>query len=342
MSAQLRDGVIGMLLGIRIGDALGMPLETLIPSFIKENLGKVTTYLPAPASHTIPNLPAGTATDDTQLTLAVARAFIEARGHFDLDEIARQHVIELERDHRTWGPTTRIAVKRLAQGTHWSESGKGLRPGSGKGNGVAMKCAPLAPYWMMVLKLYKSVPWEIIVEWERKVGNFAFMTHYTSLASSSCGAHIAAVRNCLESDPAQFRGDYFLLSVEVGAIHGLEHHELEDEQDNTLIHAIKKLRKSRELTDDFLQKEFGKDPFLVQNSLGMSYGCFARNPTSIDALYDVVNAGGDADSNGAFVGGLLGAFNGPGIFPKHLVDGCGDLSEVMSIAEQFCDCLGIK
>jgi ADP-ribosyl-[dinitrogen reductase] hydrolase len=343
MLLQLRDKVIGMLIGKRIGDGLGMPLETFDHTVIAERFGCVTDYMPAPAEHKfIPNTPAGTSTDDTQHTLSVVRAFIRSHGHFDMDEIARQHVLELERDNRTWGPTTRKAVQRLAQGVHWSESGKTDRPNSGKGNGVAIKCSPLAAYWTAVMRACSPVPWELIVEWENKLVDFTYMTHYTSLASSSCAGHVAAIRYCLDTNPAVFKSDHFLVSILARA--GLSAHgyrELDEDSYMSHIEALNKLRQTKILTDEYLYAQFGNEPFHAENSLGISYGFFIRKPTSIEALYDTVNGGGDADSNGGFVGEMLGALHGPDIFPQHLKDGCKDLQEVIELAEQFCDCLGI-
>jgi ADP-ribosylglycohydrolase len=48
-----------------------------------------------------------------------------------------------------------------------------------------------------------------------------------------------------------------------------------------------------------------------------------------------VSAGGDADSNGSMLAGLLGALHGASIFPDHLVDGLKNKDEVLEIADQF-------
>jgi ADP-ribosylglycohydrolase len=69
---------------------------------------------------------------------------------------------------------------------------------------------------------------------------------------------------------------------------------------------------------------------------------FLKNPYSIDSLYEVINAGGDADSNGSMVAALLGALNGPFIFPSHLVHGLNQIqfNEVLSVADEFTEVLG--
>ncbi len=62
---------------------------------------------------------------------------------------------------------------------------------------------------------------------------------------------------------------------------------------------------------------------------------FVRNPLSIDALFDVVSAGHDADTNGSMIGALLGALHGTAIFPPHLVGGLRDREAVIEIADKF-------
>ena len=62
---------------------------------------------------------------------------------------------------------------------------------------------------------------------------------------------------------------------------------------------------------------------------------FVRNPLSIDALFDVVSAGGDTDTNGSMIGALLGALHGTAILPAHLVDGLQDREAIIEVADQF-------
>jgi len=94
------------------------------------------------------------------------------------------------------------------------------------------------------------------------------------------------------------------------------------------------------MPSDDIVKYCGSGGFLAHDSLPFSYAYFLRAPLSIDALYDVVSAGGDADTNGSFVGSLLGALHGRSIFPKHLVDGLVNRDALMERAEAFCDAIG--
>ena len=55
----------------------------------------------------------------------------------------------------------------------------------------------------------------------------------------------------------------------------------------------------------------------------------------MDRCYPHFNAGGDTDSNGALVGGLLGALNGDAALPTHLFSDIKGLRESRIQAELF-------
>ena len=86
-----RDRIRGLFLGTALGDALGMPVETFNRDRIHREHGLVTKYVSTAGHKWFDGVPPGTITDDTQLTLALARAIIDA-GKIDLDTIAARHV----------------------------------------------------------------------------------------------------------------------------------------------------------------------------------------------------------------------------------------------------------
>jgi ADP-ribosylglycohydrolase len=92
--------------------------------------------------------PAGTYTDDTQMTLAVARALLKA-GHKPLDElmpVMAEEFVAWNRspeNDRAPGMTCRAGCRNLENGTPWREAGV---PTS-KGCGSAMRSAPISLYY---------------------------------------------------------------------------------------------------------------------------------------------------------------------------------------------------
>ena len=337
---SLREKVVGMFLGIGIGDALGMPVETMTADEIRNRFGRVTTYMDMPDDHKWHhNLKAGQTTDDTQLTLAVARAIIKS-SRFDMDAIAAEHVAELDRNNATWGPSTRNAVKRIKSGVSWELSGKTDKPNTGLGNGVVMKLAPLAVCELTDnRRLY-----------EEYLADFTRMTHTTNEAVLGTFIHFAILRYLLKVSAADFRlwPKPSFLTIMGGAFN----------------EAIAYLRETIEFNDDQIESwmrpyldvftfpvETIDDPgiislwpntFLVHDTLGLAYAFFMRSPGNVQSLYDAVNAGGDTDSTGSIVGGMLGALNGPDVFPDYLRRDLKNIVEIVAVANQLCDTLGIE
>lgn len=311
-----RDKIQGMFFGIAIGDALGMPVEMKSAAYIREKYGRIETYQDPGDHKYFKGWKPGSWTDDTALTLAVADALVEA-GRLDMNTQVKTHVQSIE-EERGWGASTREAILRLKNGVHWSESGKTDIPGRGVGNGVAMKVAPLGAL--------KNC-WEI-----EDIVHLTKMTHDTGMAVSSALAHIAAIHICLKE--SELPKDFVDQVVRFSAAGRLFPSFGEPKDD--LTKRLLLLKKHEEYTPDRIVEEF-KGGSYVFESLPFSYMFFIKNPLSIDCLYDVISTGGDTDSNGSIVGGLLGALHGVKIFPQPLIDGLLERDRIEIAINRFCN-----
>jgi ADP-ribosylglycohydrolase len=328
-----RDKIRGLFLGTAIGDGLGMPVETFDRDRIHREYGTLKTYV-SPAGHKwFTNELPGTTTDDTQLFLAIARAIAET-GRLDLDAIAGHHIREYMETTKGWGTSTRDSVANLHRGVDWRESAVG----PGVGNGVAMKIAPVGAYLAIKTVKYREAV--------NDIANIAMMTHKTSLAVSSGIAHAMAVCYVLTDENNLFSASHFIRAVVTGSRMGQSFLEETITQDN-LTDRLGLLRDAMTWDEDKLIAQFGGGACYVYHSLPFSYAYFLKGPNDIETLYEVASAGGDTDSNASMVGGLLGAVNGMGIFPQHLIDGlCSSngyrlADELLAEAERFCDKLGV-
>lgn len=327
-----RDKIRGCFMGTAIGDALGKPVESLSPQHIAERFGRIEKYLDCSSHKYFENDDKGTTTDDWQLTKAVAKAFI-ATGKFDIEEIARQHIEEFKLSVRGWGASTREAVQRLTEGVAWSDASKTTIPNRGLGNGVAMKVAPIGIYMGLTNPGLNEMLWE---EHMRNIIGVASITHRSSIGVASGIVHSLAVLKCFMTDPKdEFHKRLFIQTIIGGAIMGNSYYP------TTLKDNIKD--RFEKLTKNYTPEEiadpalFGGGSCYVYDSLPFTYAFFLRNPNSIESLYDCVNAGGDTDTNGSMIGGMLGAYHGMSIFPDHLVNELTCKDEVLAIADQFCD-----
>jgi ADP-ribosylglycohydrolase len=131
----IRDRIRGCLLGVAIGDALGAPFEHLRPGMFDPRLahsgGKIRDF------HPYDGWVAGTWTDDTGMTMALCRGFIDHRKtNKPLEECIKDafHSWAESPDSRRPGHTVYHAAKYgIADENSW-------------GNGALMRSAPVAIY----------------------------------------------------------------------------------------------------------------------------------------------------------------------------------------------------
>src|SRR3989344_8801766 len=91
-----RQQIDGLFLGIAIGDAFGMPNETLTFEDICKR-GPLITYVRPDGHKWFDGREAGTWTDDTQLTLVVTESLI-AKEKLDLDDMADRHIESVSKE----------------------------------------------------------------------------------------------------------------------------------------------------------------------------------------------------------------------------------------------------
>jgi ADP-ribosylglycohydrolase len=138
------DRAEAALLGLAVGDALGMPTQYLPRATVEALYQGLTWFEPGPEANEISRgLPAGRVTDDTDQALIVARALLAGRGHVSPDRLA-QDLLEWQEHMRATGsldllgPSTQRALASLADGADPTETGRW-----GDTNGAAMRIAPV-------------------------------------------------------------------------------------------------------------------------------------------------------------------------------------------------------
>ena len=100
----LAERAAGALYGLAVGDALGMPTESLPRPEIVARYGPLLAeFQPGPPDQPLAaGLPAGTVTDDTEQALLLAELIIEGDGAVDEAEFARR-LLAWEEDMRARG-----------------------------------------------------------------------------------------------------------------------------------------------------------------------------------------------------------------------------------------------
>ena len=338
---SLRSKITGMFFGVAIGDALGKPVETFSKSKIDKTFGRITKYESSKYHKWFDGDEIGTITDDTQLTIAVAESIIESNG-LNMDSIAKWHVDALSVTDAGWGNSTRLAVKNLQSGINWSNSAiKGEN--YGVGNGVAMKVSPISAYY--VIKSIQKNDYNLILD---NVTDFLVkfnnMTHLNHVSLKSTGTMFSAFSYCLaennEFNPHLMSESCFLYSC-LNQHKSNDNYELSLSKDNLSSRIYDLFKNYKAYSESDIIEKYNGGGCYCYDSIPFSLYFFLKNPNSIDSLFEVVSSGGDTDSNGSMVGGLLGALNGVEIFPQYLIDGLKDKEQIYSLANRFCDVLGV-
>jgi ADP-ribosylglycohydrolase len=285
------DKFQGCIVGLAIGDALGRPTE-FIHSMeqIREQFGREGVMDFEADSH-----PAGAYTDDTQMSLCVARALIKA-GHRSLDELMEVMAAEFVQwsrspeNNRAPGTTCMTGCDRLRAGTPWQTAGVA----GSKGCGSAMRTAPIG--------LCFHHDEDRLIEVAR-ASSLATHGHPTALASAA-GAALAVAWAIRGEDPASYPER---LVERLRAMDG------GDETADLVATIPDWLDRSPE---EALQVGALGEAWVADEALSSALYCFCRSPNDYRQTVLVgTNSVGDSDSIACIAGAISGAYNGLNAIP---------------------------
>lgn len=364
-----RDKIRGMLVGGAIGDAWGMGVETWTPAKIKEVHPNGLPQFVAPIGHKWfdpEKHPPGTTTDDTQLTIATMRGLINGKAKADktrsfdsfMDAIAEAHCDALKETDAGWGKSTREAIRRLQNGVSWKVSGKTHEANRGTGNGVPMKISPLGAWYATS---YGADFCDANQGFPQRCVEYSAMTHYTQMSAHAAIVQAFAVYHCLWSNPGSFNKEDFIDLVSDTIWEWGEGNTEVDRADHTF-YDVSHLTKTNdrledqyivlfedrnELTPEKIHELFGPGSCYVYESLPFSHAWFLHDWSSMQVLQQVVEAGGDTDTNAKMVGEMIGALHGLSLFEtknnKWAIECLGNTAEqLVDLADEFCDAFGIE
>ena len=252
-------------LGLALGDALGATTEFLLPGEIRYKY-KVHNKIIGGGWL---NLKAGQVTDDTQMSICIARA-IDQTGGWDATCIMDHFAQWLKSKPIDVGATCRRSISRyILKG----EIGKDYSDWDA-GNGAAMRMAPVALFALGDEALLDK----LAVEQAR-------LTHNNKLSDAACITVGRLVQQAI-------------LGADRPALHGIV----------------------RDLIAEYPKFQFnryrgGASAYVVE-TLQTVFHYFFGTAHFEECLVGVVNQGGDADTTGAIVGMIAGAFYGLEGLPK--------------------------
>lgn len=288
--SYIRQGEL-LLPVIAYGDAAGLPVEAKTAQYIADTYGRISRLeSPKENPYYVGEHPVGTWSDDTELSVAVAKALIRAQG-FDIFAQADTHIeafsetayIDVNGKVKKigWGGSTTAAVRQLSEGVLPKFSGTK----DGAGNGVLMKMAPLV-FWQVATELSRQ-------ERYQQYDVLTTMTHDSPVARLTSRVHGDVLEYLMKTTYEKHRFLEFLDEQ-------VKYHEEVTGQRGVMSDLFGYLYGN---TDDasILSATDGKG-FYAPETLAMAYGAFIEHGGKFEnGVYGAVNLGGDADSLGTIV-----------------------------------------
>lgn len=307
-AAAVRDRGLGALLGLAIGDALGMPTQGMRRADILADYGPITGLRAAgPRQRIAAGLPAGSVTDDTEQAILVADLLIKGHGHIDplvfADALTRwERAMAAKGSLDLLGPSTKAAVRRIAAGVPPKEAGR-----HGATNGAAMRITPVG----------LAVPPEPLAGLVAAVVEASTVTHNTSIGLAAAAAVAAAVSVAAGGGT---RADSIGLAVQAADLAAGRGHWVPGGQIGPRISwATAHLAKvASDGWADELDTIIGTS-VAAQESVVAAFAILAVAPSPWDAVCLAASAGGDTDTIGAMAGAMAGAAEGTGAWPADVV-----------------------
>ena len=310
---DIRDRSLAAFYGLALGDALGMPTQSLSREQIKQRFNRIITLTAADADQPIaPNMAAGSITDDTEQAVLVGELLVEGGGRIVPSDLAQsliewEAVMQAKGSQDLLGPSTKRAIEMILAGHSPEEAGR-----FGTTNGAAMRIAPI------------GIAFDVAEEaaFVESVKQACQVTHNTNLGISSAAAVAAVVSAGINgaslsdaltvgariADQAE-RFGYWIAGARIGP----------------------RIRWAQTLCADCSNEEL---PDVIYDVIGTSVAsqesviaafAIAHQVASarldaFDALCMAASLGGDTDTIAAVLGAMLGACQGMNAWPHATIE----------------------
>lgn len=293
---KVYDGI----LGLAVGDALGVPVEFRTRVEIAEN--PVTTMVGYGTHHQ----PAGTWSDDTSLTLALLDSLGQNR-KLDYEDIMDRFAGWLM--YGDYTATGEVFDVGNSTGRAIMNYGRGISPlecgGASEyenGNGSLMRILPAVYYLSM--QNNSSMEYRMNV-----VRNLSALTHKHPISFIGCGIYICAALKILESTLSLYE------CIEQGVKEAFQYYENKGMNE---INAYERLRNMHDFIN--LSEDKIRSSGYVVDTLEAAFWCLANTDSYKSCVVKAVNLGDDTDTVGAVAGGLAGIYYGAADIPKEWMD----------------------
>lgn len=300
---------VSALLGLSIGDALGVPVE--FTSRAERVKSPVTSML----GYGTWDVPAGTFSDDSSLTFCLAECLCKG---FSLNDIANSFWRWYQEGYWTAsgevfdiGNTTFLAIADYKRGVPPVQSGG--KSENSNGNGSLMRILPMA---------YLFKKWDF-PELICRTHQVSCITHAHLRSQMACGIYISIAISLLSGEKPQQAYEKGLEKIQ--PIYSASEYAVEISHfDKVFTAEIAKLP-----VDEIQSSGY------VIHTLEASLWCLLNSSSYAEAVLKAVNLGGDTDTTAAVTGGLAGIYYGVENIPTKWIEQIARKQEIVDLAERF-------
>lgn len=285
----------GALIGLAMGDALGMPVQEYSSDEVSKFFAGEFTFRAARADHPYAHgLGPARITDDTEQSLLVADLLIAKGGQITAQDVAlaleswENQQIALGRTGLL-GPSTKRALSAYRSGVPITETGT-----RGTTNGAAMRIAPVG------IAFDANRRDSQLVSSVREIG---LVTHNTGIANAGATLIASLLSRLLNAiDPLEaLAGAYHDSDIAQRFGHQTEHELLSSTVRRALDSDVSALPSDVE----------------ISSSVPTAIACVLANLGSPwNTLVQAVSLGGDTDTIASIAGGIAGAIHGHHAWPR--------------------------
>lgn len=297
----MRDKIEGVLYGMALGDAMGMPSELWGRKRTQDYFGcEINTFLDGPPENEVAfNYKKGQFTDDTGQALVLLDSIGATNYIPDTLDIAKRMLVWAEKENafenNILGPTSRVALANFRDGIEDMKiTSKALS------NGSAMRIAPIGC-------LFKPEQSDKILDYVYEVSR---VTHTSDVTIAGAAMIAVGVSSALVNDDFERVIDDILAIEDKAYEKGCETFSARlSERIKIGLDIAKKYKDDEALFMEKIYRVVGTGVGIIESvPAAISVAYYTQNPNK--ACIMCANLGGDTDTIGAMATAICGAFTG--------------------------------
>lgn len=313
--SKIHDGIIG----VAIGDALGVPVEFESRSTIAR---EPVTTMRAYGTH---HQPAGTWSDDTSLTLALVDSIVKKQAidyHDIMDQFSEWL---LYGEYTATGEVFHVGSATSRAIMNYGRRCEPLRCGGvsqfENGNGSLMRILPVAFY----INAHSGLT---IDDRMKLVHNVSSLTHRHPISLIGCGIYVSIALKLISDKVPLSEG------IQQGISETFQYYEDQNWSNISAYLRLSDASSFRNLSENDIQSSG-----YVVHTLEAAIWCLLHTNSYESCVLKAVNLGDDTDTTGAVAGGLAGIYYGADNIPHEWLTTVAKREYIEQLCTAFEGCL---